>query len=198
MYIITLPLIAALIGWFTNYIAVKMLFRPRKKVKILFFELQGIFPKRQVLLAEKIGKMVANELLSIKDIKEKINHHESMKEVSNAIEGKIEDYLKNTFPSTFPLAFLISNKTKNKVKEDIMAEFTSMAPEVIEKYFENMEETIDVEAIIREKVKLLPPEKLEDLINSILKKEFQFIELIGGVLGFIIGLIQVLLVKFGV
>jgi len=64
--IYTLPFIAAIIGWFTNFLAVKMLFYPREKIKILFFELQGVFPKRQELLAVRIGKLVADDLLSVK------------------------------------------------------------------------------------------------------------------------------------
>jgi uncharacterized membrane protein YheB (UPF0754 family) len=48
-----------------------------------------------------------------------------------------------------------------------------------------------VEEIIQEKVAQLPPEKLEGLLMKLLKKEFTFIEYIGAVIGFLIGLIQV-------
>ena len=54
-----LPFIAALIGWVTNFLAIKMLFHPRKEIKILFLSIQGIFPKRQNELADKIGDLVA-------------------------------------------------------------------------------------------------------------------------------------------
>jgi len=47
MLIYTLPFIAAIIGWVTNYLAIKMLFHPREKINLIFFSLQGIFPKRQ-------------------------------------------------------------------------------------------------------------------------------------------------------
>ena len=50
-----LPLIAALIGWLTNLIAVKMLFHPRKSINLGFFSVQGVFPKRQKALAKKLG-----------------------------------------------------------------------------------------------------------------------------------------------
>ena len=63
-----LPIIAATIGWFTNFIAVKMLFHPRKPLKIGFITMHGIFPKRQLEIANSVGRMVANDLLSSKDI----------------------------------------------------------------------------------------------------------------------------------
>ena len=47
-----LPIIAAIIGWGTNYLAVRMLFHPRKQKNILGLKLQGVFPKRQKVLAE--------------------------------------------------------------------------------------------------------------------------------------------------
>ncbi len=64
--IYTLPFIAAFIGWFTNYLAVKMLFHPRKPIRFLGMTIQGIFPKRQELFAQKLGVLVSKELISIK------------------------------------------------------------------------------------------------------------------------------------
>lgn len=194
---LSLPIIAALIGWFTNYIAVKMLFRPRKKIKILFLEIQGIFPKRQQILAEKIGKMVADELLSVSDFKETMNHPENIAVIKQNIEHKIDNYLSTTFPSKFPLMSLfVGAKAKGKLKSEFLKELEEATPVVIDQFLSNMEGNLDIEKIIREKVALLSPEKLENLINSILKKEFKFIELIGGVLGFLIGFLQIWLASF--
>ena len=72
--LILIPLISAFIGWFTNWIAIKMLFHPREPKKILGLTFHGIFPKRQRQFAEKLGKLVSEELLSFGDIEEKITH----------------------------------------------------------------------------------------------------------------------------
>jgi uncharacterized membrane protein YheB (UPF0754 family) len=47
--------------------------------------------------------------------------------------------------------------------------------------------------MVSEKVAALDSNKLEELLVGIMKKEFVFIEVIGAVLGFIIGCIQLLL-----
>ncbi len=193
--IFALPFIAAAIGWFTNFIAVKMLFRPRKMVKIGPLEIQGIFPKRQHLVAEKIGKLVSDELLSLHDIKEQISHPENLKMINNKIESKIEDYLTTTFPANFPfMSLFVRQKTKDKLKNDFLEEVDELAPQIVAQYIANMEGNLDIERIIEEKISLLSPAKLEHLIMQILAKEFRFIELVGAVLGFLIGLIQVGLV----
>ena len=49
---------------------------------------------------------------------------------------------------------------------------------------------VDIEKMVTDKVSNFSSDKLEDLLQSVMSKEFRFIEIIGGVLGFVIGLIQ--------
>lgn len=65
------PIMGSVIGYFTNYIAVKMLFRPLKAIKIGNFTLPftpGVIPKRKEALALSLGNAVGNNLLTIEDI----------------------------------------------------------------------------------------------------------------------------------
>ena len=65
------PLIGALIGYFTNYIAVKMLFKPHKPVMIGKHRLPftpGLIPKRKDELAGAIGSAVSDVLLTKEDL----------------------------------------------------------------------------------------------------------------------------------
>ena len=197
--IYTLPFIAALVGWFTNYIAVKMLFHPKQPMNILgVYTLQGIFPKNQQQVAEKIGKMVAEELLSSNDLKEKLNNPENILSIKELVEVKIDYYLNVTFPKNYPItAALVGDKRRTKFKDTVMEEVDESVPAMIDSYMANIEERFNVEHIIKEKVGLLSPERLEDLIMMLLKKEFKFIEYIGAVIGFVIGWIQVLMVVLG-
>ena len=65
------PLIGAVIGYFTNYIAVKMLFHPHEEKRIFGKRLPftpGVIPKNKPRLAHAIGEAVANVLLTKEDI----------------------------------------------------------------------------------------------------------------------------------
>ena len=193
--IYTLPFIAALVGWFTNFVAVKMLFHPKEPKRILgIYTLQGIFPKNQKKVAENIGKMVAEELLSSKDLKEKLNNPENILSIKELVEAKIDYYLNVTFPKSYPItAALVGDKRRTKFKDTVMAEVDESVPAMIDNYMANIEERFNVEHIIREKVNHLSPDRLEELIMKLLSKEFKFIEYIGAVIGFLIGWIQVLM-----
>lgn len=66
------PIIGAVIGLFTNYIAVKMLFRPKNPVKIGKYTLPytpGIIPKRKADLARAVGRTVGNVLLGENEVR---------------------------------------------------------------------------------------------------------------------------------
>lgn len=194
--IYTLPVIAALIGWITNYIAIKMLFRPRKPVKIIFFTIQGIFPKRQKSLAEKLGKIVSQELLSSADIKKALMEQADNPEVNQHIEQHLDKFLKTKLKETMPmLAMFMSDDIINKIKHTLMEEIQLLMPELVQKYAAGIQKQFDVEKIVFEKVVNFSIDKLEEILYSIMQKEFKFIELIGAVLGFIIGIIQVFLLK---
>ena len=70
--IIAGPAVGALIGYCTNYIAVKMLFYPKKEIRIGGHKLPftpGAIPKGKPRLAKAVGTIVANDLLTEEDIK---------------------------------------------------------------------------------------------------------------------------------
>ena len=187
----TLPIIAAIIGWFTNWLAVKMLFHPRKKVRILFFDIQGVFPKKHLVLAERIGRLVAEDLLSVKDIQSILNQPENVSNINKNIEEKIEKYLTDTFPEKYPmLSFFVGEKSRGKIRVAMMKEMETMGPEVMNHAISNLESSLDIEQFIRERVSKFPTERMERIIQGVLATEFKFIEWVGAIVGFIVGLIQ--------
>ena len=195
--IYTLPFVAAVIGWFTNFLAVKMLFHPREMVRILFFDIQGIFPKKKDVLAQRIGKLVADDLLSMKDIEEILNQPDNVSQINKTIEDKLEFYLANTFPEKYPmLSFFVGDKSRGKIKEAMMVEMETMGPEVMQQAFVNLESSLDIEQFIKERVSKFSTTQIEKLIQGILATEFAFIEWVGAIVGFIVGVVQVLIIEF--
>ena len=68
--IIIPPVIGAIIGYITNWLAVKMLFRPLKPVKIGKFKLPftpGLIPKSKPRLAKALGSTISTNLLNNED-----------------------------------------------------------------------------------------------------------------------------------
>ena len=185
-------LLAAFTGWITTWIAIKMLFHPRRPFKIAGFTIQGIFPKNQRLIAEKLGQVVGKELLSFDEIEQKITNPENLQKLRPDIEQHIDNFLRNKLKEVFPmLAMLIGEKTILQLKDAFLLELETLFPVLMKSYMTKLEKDLDLEKIVTEKVAAFSSEKLEDILNQITKKEFKFLEFIGGFFGFIIGLIQV-------
>ncbi|MCB0310123.1 MAG: DUF445 family protein, partial [Bdellovibrionales bacterium] len=91
-----LPLVTAMIGWFTNFVAIKMLFRPRTPLNFLGFRLIGLIPKRRQEIARKIAEAVERDLISHEDIQRVLQNPEIKEEVKNHMHQHIDILLSKT------------------------------------------------------------------------------------------------------
>lgn len=197
MLLFLIPVVSAFIGWITNWIAIKMLFHPKQPRRFLGITIQGIFPKRQKHIAQKLGSIVANDLLQVHEITANITQEENLKSLTPFIETHIDGFLKTKLKEKLPIvSMFVGDNMLQKIKEGLMEEIEVLLPQLITQYADQLEEKLDIQSMVAEKITNFSSDKLETMLVSILQKEFRFIELIGAVLGFMIGLIQVLLTMF--
>ena len=78
----------------------------------------------------------------------------------------------------------------DKVKQSLVENLAKAIPELGEMFVTHLEKNMDVETVVREKVEAFSSDKLEEMLLSIMKREFRFIECVGAALGFVIGLTQ--------
>ena len=193
-----LPVIAALIGWATNYLAVKMLFHPKLPISILGISIQGVFPKRQAQLARKLGDLVSDELFSVEDVSKKIKTFSTSPETMEMVGQKIEKTIREKLVKSFPmLSMFLSDDMIAKVAGIFKVELQDFISESADALTEKLESELNVREMVTEKVEAFSTEKLEELLTSLMKKEFRSIELVGAFLGFLIGCIQVALTLAG-
>jgi uncharacterized membrane protein YheB (UPF0754 family) len=187
-------ILSAFTGWVTTWIAIKMLFHPRKPINIFGFKLQGIFPKNQQLIAQKLGQVVSKEFLSFAEIEAKVTNPDNLQMLKPEIEKHIDKFLREKLSDLFPmLSMFIGDKTINQLKAAFLMELENLFPILMKSYMTKLEKDLDLEKIVTEKVASFSSEKLEDILDQITKKEFQFLEVIGGAFGLLIGLVQVLI-----
>ena len=193
-----LPPIAALIGWVTNYLAVKMLFHPKAPISIFGFAIQGVFPKRQAQLAAKLGDLVSEELFSVEEVTDRIKEVSTDQETMELIGKRIEKTIREKLVKSFPmLSMFLSDDMVEKVTKLFKDELRDFIRESADGVAKKIEEDLDVREMVRKKVEAFSSDKLEALLTSLMKKEFRFIEIIGAVIGFLIGCVQVGLTLVG-
>ncbi len=186
-----LILIGAMIGWITNFIAVKMLFRPYKEINFIFFKIQGLLPKRKNQIGEGIAEVVDKELISIRDIISKISPKDIEENIGMIVDKILESRLKEEIVKNFPMAaFFLSDSMLEKIKGIIRESILDNKDEMITVFAKYLENNVDIKSIIVSKVNAFSLEKVEEIITTLAKKELKHIEYIGAVLGGVIGLIQ--------
>lgn len=195
-HFLSLPIIGAVIGWITNWVAVRMLFRPYRPVKVLGFDFQGVIPKRRAELARSIGQVVEKELISIDDLLAAVKSKDMTEKISEALAVSIKSRIMDRMPVFVPLSVkrVISDIITDQVKKDI----PSMVGESLGRFGHLAKENISFQAIVEERVNNFSLERLEEIVLSVSARELKHIEILGGVLGFIIGLFQAMILYFTV
>lgn len=189
--IFSLPLITALIGWVTNYIAIKMLFHPRKPVKLGFFTVQGILPRRQPDIALQLGRIVANDLLSSEDLSQQLTNDRSRVLYDEFIDAQAEKFIRQKLRRVVPVSrLLLRSKALANLKKTFAEELMEQLPNLVDKLTREDSGSLDIQQLVEDRIREFSTDRLEKMLYDILAREFRFIEFLGAALGFIIGALQ--------
>jgi uncharacterized membrane protein YheB (UPF0754 family) len=187
------PFVSALIGWLTNFIAIKMLFRPRHPRFILGLLLQGVIPRRQRDLALKIGEVVEEELLKSEDLLNALDTEELRGHLTAVIETRLDRFLREkVFRGEFLYERILTREPVQRVKRALVNELVNLFPLEVEAALKQLVEKVDIRKIVADRVAQFDFERLEHIVYRVARTELFWVEISGGVLGFIIGMVQVL------
>ena len=192
--LLVMVLISGAIGWITNWVAIKMLFRPHKEINFGLFKIQGLIPKRKAEIGTGIASIIQNELISVKDVISNIDREEFSKRLNSLIDDVLDKNLKKKMKEKFPLLQMfftdkVAKDVGNTIKDIIMGN----QEKIFEIFSNYAEENIDFEVIISDKISNFSLDKLEEIITLLANKELKHIEVIGAILGMLIGAVQYLI-----
>jgi uncharacterized membrane protein YheB (UPF0754 family) len=107
------PVIGAVIGFITNVLAIRMLFRPLREIRFLGIRLPftpGILPRQRHRLAQSIGGMVERELLTAQVLRERLNREDVRVQIRQTLSSLTEKLLTQN-----PAALKENNAVLDKV-----------------------------------------------------------------------------------
>jgi uncharacterized membrane protein YheB (UPF0754 family) len=193
--ILILASIGGVIGYVTNVVAIKLIFRPIKPIKIPLInkEIIGLIPKRKAEIASNIGEIVQKEFISLDEILENIITEEDKENVVEYIKVKIKVII-NEKMAFAPSA--IKNIIQGYVSEAIENEIKQSIDDLSEEVIRKANKRIDIGKMVEDKINNLDLYELEEIILRIAKNELKHIEILGLVLGFLIGIVQGLIIIF--
>lgn len=185
-----MPLIGAIIGWGTNMLAIKLIFRPLNPVKIpiLGIQIQGLIPKRRFDISRSIGEVLEHEIISPEEIVDSLTNKNTKAEIIKYIKNLIANRVSEKLPGYIPLGFRdsISNYIGDMIDRNGAEIFDEMKTVITEK----AKDQLDLKQLVENKINSLDIEELEDLIIRLSRQELRQIEVLGGIIGLFIGTIQ--------
>lgn len=184
-----LPSVGALIGYGTNYLAVRMIFRPVRPRRILGFTLQGLVPRRQAELARSIGRVVGDHLIGHDDLVAVLDRIDLGALVDAAFDRGLGPKIDELRRLPFVGAFLNDERVAD-LRAHAVRGVLSRKDEILAGIEKTMREGLDVRDVVERKVAAFEVSRLETLILEVASRELRSIEVLGGVLGFVVGLAQ--------
>ncbi len=169
-----------------------MLFRPLNPVTVPWvgWIWQGVLPKRRGALARSLGLAVERDLISAGTILDRLVPPELVERLAEGAVRRVRDRLNRGLVFLPPLlregAVRLAADVARREVEDYLAE-------AIHRLKGDFSDRLDVAGMVEEKVRSFSLDDLERLILDLTARELRHIEVLGGVLGVAIGLIQVLL-----
>ena len=181
------------IGYATNVIAIVMLFRPYQPIKfpLVKWQLHGLIPKRREEIAKSIGETVKNELISMEEINSQLLTDENKRKLVDAIKAKVKTVVAE---KTESIPFGLGSVVSNMVDDIVEVELTIFIYDQSEEMINDMTKDIDIGLMVEDKINQFELKKIEDIILKVASRELRHIELLGGILGAFIGLIQGIIV----
>jgi hypothetical protein len=171
----TLPAAGALVGYVTNWIAIKMLFEPAEPVQIFgVIEIQGLFESRQVEVSDEFGDFMQKRVLTASELFKDMTR--------DGDDGDLYKFLRRHLPYPIPSQILsaavagIADIASNPIKY----------PEV----HSYVNEQLDIRETLSRRLKKLSPKEFEDLLHPVFQEDEVTLILTGGVLGLAAGGLQ--------
>lgn len=193
--VIVMAIIGGCIGYITNKLAIKSIFRPINPIKIpiLNIEILGLIPKRKKEIAKNIGDIIQREFISVDEILENIIDENDKARIVTYIKGKVRIIIEERailIPS--PIRQMLQGYIENIVEEEFSKYINELSKDIVHK----AQDRINIQEIVENKINELDLYELENIILSIAEKELKHIEVLGLILGFLIGIVQGILTIF--
>jgi len=161
-----LPTAGFAVGWLTNYIALKVIFRPLNPTKILCWDnVQGLFIKRQHEVSAIFSRVVMTEIMHVKAIWEAIFTGPLSKNFFAMLRAHTLVFVDKMLAEIKPIAVAsMGAETFARMKEDIAQKVIDKLPTVIDHSYVYTAEALDMERTVREKMQNLPPAEFEGVL----------------------------------
>jgi uncharacterized membrane protein YheB (UPF0754 family) len=192
-----LPIGGVIIGYVTNWVALWMIFEPVEPHRIGPFKVHGLFIRRQSEVSEVYGEIIAEDIVTLRNIGDELLHGPRADRTRQMIEDSMRPAVDRAAgPARLALKVAMGSSEYESIRESVATEAVdyTMTPLTDPEF--NRRQSAAMRDLITDRMRELPHEDFSELLRSAMREDEWLLLLHGAVLGFIAGCIHLLI--FGV
>jgi len=190
-----LPMAGVAVGYLTNWIALKIIFQPIRERRLGPLRLQGLFIRRQPNAAEKYAEIVAEEVVTIGNIADNLMHGSQSDRTRKMIRDAIRPEVDRAVGIAAPIIRMTTGDDQyDRVRERFAEAGVDRTMEPLQDEAFNEERSEVIEPWMAERIKALPPAGFVELLRPAFEQDEWMLILLGAALGFVAGVLQLLVV----
>ncbi len=186
-----LPLFGLIVGFITNWLAIKLIFEPKNPLKLGPFVVQGLFQKRQLEVAKEYSDIVSSKILTTEGLFEYMVRGPGAEKLAVLLKEHVETVVDNTAgASKGIITFFSGEERMSIIKSIVFFRFQQELPISIRQVFNYAEEALDLRNNLRTKMSALSPEEFEGFLRPAFQEDEIILIMIGAFLGCLAGFAQ--------
>jgi uncharacterized membrane protein YheB (UPF0754 family) len=192
-----LPVGGVIIGWVTNWVALWMIFEPVEPRRIGPLKLHGLFIRRQPEVSEVYGELIAEDIVNLRNIGDELLYGPSADRTRRMIEDAMRPAIDRAAgPARLAVQVALGSSQYETIRESVATEAVdyTMTPLTDPEF--NRRQSAAVREMIKDRMLELPHPDFSELLRSAMREDEWLLLLHGAVLGFVAGVIHLLI--FGV
>lgn len=193
----TLPVAGLIVGYLTNFIALKMIFEPEEPKKFGPVVVQGLLMKRQKEVSLEFGKVLSGKLFTMRNIFDNIIYGQATSRIVDLVEKHVNDVVDKTAGLNRSIIQITKGTaTYSNIKQMVVDTFRQELPSSIAEVFDYAENALDIQYTVAEKMTELPADEFLGFMRPVFKEDEWKLILIGALLGMGAGFVQAFLLVF--
>lgn len=189
-----MPIFGLFTGWFTDWLALKMVFNPKYPTKYLggLFEWQGLFLKRRHEVSAEYGRLIAREVVTPRNIIDAILKGPMSDRLFTMIQKHVQRVVDEQSGIAKPIVVFAVGSTKyQEMKRHVAHRIIERLPETLKHVEQYAADAMDLERTLANKMTELSLEEFEDLLHPAFQQDEWILITVGALLGFFVGELQV-------
>jgi uncharacterized membrane protein YheB (UPF0754 family) len=188
-----MPLFGGFTGWFTDWLALKMIFNPKEPKKYLgLFTWQGLFIKRREEVSREYGRLIAREIITPHNIIEAVLRGPVSDRVFSLVAKQVQKVIDEQAGVAKPLlVFAVGSSRYQEMKRIVAEEIMKRLPETMKHVERYAGDAMDLENTLANKMAELSGEEFVGLLRPAFEQDEWILITVGAALGFLVGELQV-------